>query len=90
MRLDKTALRLSNAGQQVLNRTQQKLSQMAAKLDALSPLKVLSRGYALVQKSGAAVMSAATLIPGDRINLKFADGQADCLVQNIEQRGIKT
>ena len=45
-----------------------------AKLDTLSPLKTLSRGYSIVQLNGKTVNSAQTLQTNDEINLKFIDG----------------
>ncbi len=57
-----------------------------AKLDALSPLKILTRGYSFVQdKGGAVVQKAANLSPKDMVTLRFADGSAVCEVQEIEE-----
>ena len=61
-----------------------KLYTAAAGLDALSPLKVLSRGYAVAQKDGKTVKTAAELNTGDSINLKFTDGVAVCEVKEVE------
>jgi exodeoxyribonuclease VII large subunit len=60
-----------------------------AKLDALSPLKVLTRGYSFVQnKDGAVVQKVQSLSQKDIIKLRFADGSALCEVQEIEE--VKT
>ena len=56
------------------------LSAIATSLDALSPLKVLARGYAIVQKGENIVRSVAELTPGDMLQLQLADGQIDCQV----------
>ncbi len=63
------------------------LTALAARLDALSPLKTLARGYALVvaQKSGEAVRNAATLVPGDRLNIRFGQGRANARVEEVEE-----
>lgn len=45
-----------------------------ARLDALNPMKVLSRGYAAVYKDGKVVTSAKSIKSGDKLNLKLADG----------------
>lgn len=49
--------------------------QFSAKLDALSPLKILDRGYALVfDASGQLVKDAAQLQPGDEVSARVARG----------------
>lgn len=52
----------------------------AARLDALSPLKVMSRGYSIVMKDKSVVTSSAELIEGDKITVGFADGERKCEV----------
>lgn len=52
--------------------------ELVASLDALSPLKVLSRGYALCQKDGEAVTTVSQLHINDEIRVLFRDGSADC------------
>ena len=44
------------------------------KLDALSPLKTLTRGYTLIQKDKKMIKSSKNLSPGDIIEIKFIDG----------------
>ena len=51
--------------------------------ESLNPAKVLSRGYAIAQKDGAAVHSIMQIQPGDRLSLRFCDGEADCTVDQI-------
>lgn len=59
-----------------------KLSACMAKLDALSPLKVLSRGFTMVSDdAGKILRSAAQIKPDDRITLRWADGDAQCRVE---------
>lgn len=52
-----------------------------SKLDALSPLKVLSRGYCIAQRQGDTIKSAAQIAKQDEIKLSFADGEAICIAQ---------
>lgn len=78
--------RLEHGGQAVLSRQQQRFSRTAAKLDALSPLKVLGRGYAMVSREGAVVRSAAQLKSGDAIAVSLADGTAQCTVETVQRR----
>lgn len=48
-----------------------------AKLDSLSPLKTLTRGYSIVtkQESGKAIKSVDDLNSGEKVNLRLSDGQ---------------
>ena len=63
-----------------------KLSLYAEKLDALSPLKVLSRGYAVVlDEKGRAVRDAGELAPGEVVTLRVNRGQATAKV--LERSG---
>ena len=56
---------------------------LAAKLDALSPLKVLGRGYAIAERDGAALRRASEASAGDRINVRLSGGSLDCLVEEV-------
>lgn len=71
-----------NAFEGALQKNRQKVETMAARLDAMSPLKVLSRGYSITENDrGEAVLDAMTLHPGDRISVRFAFGRAYAQVQ---------
>lgn len=66
----------------VLNREKERYGRMAAKLDALSPFKVLGRGYAIPQsQTGLVLTSAKELSRGDRLTLRMSDGSVDCVVE---------
>ena len=54
----------------------------AARLEAMSPLKTMLRGYAVVEKEGANVRTVGNLNKGDSITLRLADGKAECTVNN--------
>ena len=54
-----------------------------AKLDALSPLKVLTRGYGMVQKDQQIVSSIEGAIPGDHIEILLQDGVLGCQVETV-------
>ena len=54
----------------------------AAKLDALSPLQTLSRGYSIPTKEdGTVIRSAKEMKSGDEFVLRMKDGQTDCIVK---------
>ena len=57
-----------------------RLSSTAVRLDALSPLKVMARGYSIVTKDEKVVASSKALKKGDRITVGFSDGERKCEV----------
>lgn len=60
---------------------------LVAKLDALSPLKVMSRGFAIATDSeGGIIRSSAALAVGDNITLRLADGGAECTVTEVLEK----
>ncbi len=59
------------------------LGSLAARLDAMSPLRVLDRGYALVTRDGAVVADAAKVAPGDRIDVRLARGTLAATVDDV-------
>jgi exodeoxyribonuclease VII large subunit len=63
-----------------------RLSEAATRLDALSPLAVLGRGYALARREsdGRIVRAAADVALGDRIELRLASGQIGAEVTRLE------
>ena len=70
------------AGQ--LARKKQGFSALAASLDAMSPLKVLGRGYAIAQKGDGTVLSSVKdSAPGDRFTLRLSDGTLDCRAEEV-------
>lgn len=66
--------------QRKLDKENSRFSATAARLDALSPLKVMSRGYSIVTKDEKVVISSKKLKKGDRITVGFADGEKNCEV----------
>lgn len=78
--LDHTQERLTAAFSGNLSLLRRRFTEQAAKLDALSPLKVLGRGYAIPQKDGQAVTSVSALKPQDKFTLRLQDGSVPCQV----------
>ncbi len=68
-----------------------KLALLAGRLETLSPLAVLSRGYAIVKtvKTGKVVMDSAQLEAGEKLQLKLAVGQVSATVTTIDTKGTK-
>ena len=79
--------RLLTAGQGGLHRRRLRFAQTVATLDAISPLRVLARGYAVATKGkrGAVVTDAAALEAGDTLHIRFAKGAANCRVTDTEE-----
>jgi len=57
-----------------------KYVELVSKLDALSPLKTLSRGYSITEKDGKIVKSKEELKKGDKIDLRFTDGKKQAVI----------
>ena len=77
---------LSTAENAVLAGERKRLETRAARLDAMSPLKVLSRGYSITEDDrGAAVVSASSLYPGDHITIRFHRGSVDARVEQVRE-----
>jgi exodeoxyribonuclease VII large subunit len=55
------------------------------KLETLSPLRVLSRGYSLTRAAGHVVSDAAQVNAGDKVEVKLARGELDCIVESVKR-----
>lgn len=81
--LDDRTRRIQVALRNVVNAKSKSLGQAAGTLEALSPLKVLSRGYALPRSKGRVIKKAAELRAGDILEVLFADGTAETQVTRL-------
>lgn len=72
-----------------ISRQRQSFLGLAAKLDALSPLKVLTRGYAVAScEDGSIIRSAMQANPNDRITVRFHDGSINATVTEIKENEL--
>lgn len=79
--LDYQRSRLAHGLNATLNRERQRFGRLAASLDAMSPLKVLGRGYAIAQKeNGDVVRSIKDAAGGERLTLRVNDGKLNVTV----------
>ena len=86
MQLDHVQHRLAAAMRAVTDRENGRFAALAASLDALSPLRVLGRGYALAQtEDGTVLRSAAQTAAGERIRVRLAQGQLVCDVAEAKE-----
>ena len=83
LRLDYASQRLRAAMEARVRAEQIRLSRAGARLDAMSPLAVLARGYAIALKGDRPVTSARELDPGDRLRLTLGDGACDVIVWDL-------
>ena len=70
---------------QRLSRGREALAQAAASLNAMSPLRVLERGYAIAKIGGRAVVKAKDLKVGATVELRFREGRAEAKIITVEQ-----
>lgn len=65
----------------ILDKTKQKYALLLSKLDALSPLKTLERGYGIVKIGDKAVTSIKDLKKDDLINIELKDGSKEAIIK---------
>ena len=85
MQVDSVQQRMGLTAHRQLSRRQQRFATLAASLDALSPLKVLGRGYAMAQTTDGTVLRTSQQVQeGDRIHVRLGQGALDCTVDRKE------
>lgn len=78
--------RLTAAQERTVSASNARFVGCVAKLDAMSPLKVLSRGYAMAQRGdGQLLRSVRQVAPGDEITLSISDGKITASVLNAKE-----
>lgn len=80
LKIDSYIKRLENAIMVKQKEEKTKYIELISKLDALSPLKTLTRGYSITEKDNKIVNSAKDLKVGDKIDIKFVDGKKQATV----------
>ncbi len=81
--------RLTAAQKGNIHTQKQRFLTSTAKLDALSPLKVLTRGYAMVQTGeGNVLRSVKQIAVDDNISVKISDGEIEARVCGVKENGI--
>lgn len=84
LQLDYMQDKMTSAARTHWDREARRFAGTVAKLDALSPLKVLGRGYAMARtEEGGILRSSAQVRPGDRIELRLAQGSLGCRVEEV-------
>lgn len=78
--LDSYVQRLENRIRNIQKDNKTKYVELVTKLDTLSPLKTLTRGYTLTEKDNKIVKSANELKQGDEVKLRFYDGEKVAII----------
>ena len=80
--------RLGDLAGVCLGQKKQQFAALAASLDAMSPLKVLGRGYAMVQnENGQILKSYRDVEPGERVSVTLGEGGFSCTVEEALKEG---
>ena len=85
--LDYESRRLAHGLERSLSAQRERMGKLSAALDAMSPLKVLGRGYSIALKeSGGVIASVEDGQPGEPFILKVSDGQFDCQINGVTKK----
>ena len=76
--------RLNNAIIKKFEKCESELSKQIVKLDSLSPLKVMARGYSLVYRDGKLLNTSENLNRGDEVSIRFGNGSAVAEIKEIK------
>jgi exodeoxyribonuclease VII large subunit len=82
-RLERQGDRLRDAPRLLLERRRAVLDHAGARLQALSPLSTLARGYAIVRSGAGTVRDAATVSAGDPLDVQLAAGSLRARVEEV-------
>ncbi len=85
MLLDYQQKRMTMAGNARISSERTRLVRYCAGLDAMSPMKVLIRGYAVVREENRVIRSVTQIREGDTLSVQMQDGRFSCVVKEKEQ-----
>ena len=87
LKINERALKLDNEIKDLANKINQKLekaktryAQIALKIDTLSPMKTMTRGYSITEKEGKVIKSVKDLNKGDTVNIRLVDGNKEATI----------
>lgn len=84
-KLNEYDYKMKTAVSSVVTKKESRLLQLASMLNALSPLAVMSRGYAIISKDKNTVDSANLLKKGETIQIDFSDGEVNAVVSEVKK-----
>lgn len=84
-RLGADAARTAGLGREIVAQAERDVRGLAARLEDLSPLAILARGYAVCYASdGTVVRAAGSISAGERVSVRLAAGTLGCVVEEVE------
>lgn len=81
VRCDRASMSMENSVKQSVAVKSKEFSALCAKLDAMSPLKILARGYSVATKDGRIITDVSAVEKGDMINVRVSNGEFECEVK---------
>lgn len=88
LRLERGLERIGSAGRGLLETAERNIGSAAARLDDLSPLAILGRGYAVCYgEDGGILRSADDVSFGQRVGVRLSRGRLACIVESAETEG---
>lgn len=85
IKADLCAQRFKTSVENYISQKENSLKYAAAALSHLSPLNILSRGYALPTKDGRIIKSSAEVSVGDKIKITLKNGSIGCVAEDINE-----
>lgn len=80
LQLERASMRLSHSTERALSNAQSHLATIEARVEAASPERILSLGFAMVRSGGKVVSDTAQLAQGDTIEIRLAKGSAEAII----------
>lgn len=84
VRCDRACMAMDNAVKHGITIRTKDFSSLCMKLDALSPLKILSRGYSVATKQEKIITDVSSVEKGDAINIRVGNGEIGCEVIDVK------
>ncbi len=84
VRCDRASMAMEHAVSRKLTVMTKDFSELCAKLDAMSPLKILARGYSVAMKNGAVISDAQSVQKGDIIDVLIKNGKLECEITGVK------
>ncbi len=83
LKVDSYIKKMEHSIKSKINDKKNNYIELVSKLDALSPLKTLTRGYCIAENNGVVIKSVKQISKDDEIELKFNDGKVNAKVRKI-------
>ncbi len=84
VRFDRASMAMNAAAAKRFEEKKADFGKVCAKLDALGPLKILSRGYGIATKDGKIITDANSVKMNDNIEVKLGRGALECRVTEVK------